>query len=96
MVRTYITRINNKKQCSFCKHAFQSVSDDYCSKKCMDADEIVDNVQKIIFCAKILKEKYNQTNDPNISKIINVLEISVSKTIANINSLEKEFSKYNG
>jgi hypothetical protein len=79
--------------CHYCGQEFKAVSDNFCSRKCHNLDEIADAVQKINYGVELLKEKPTINSDQIISDIIKTIETSSTEIAKNISSVQYEISK---
>ena len=91
-ISEHITKIKKEKLCNFCGTPIGK-SEKFCSKKCKEIDEISDSIQKISYCAELIKVELGPNHDRKISEMINLLEKYSYKISEKIVSLRDLSSK---
>lgn len=95
-MRRFRTQINTQKMlkmCHYCGQEFKGVTDDFCSRKCHNLDEIADAVQKINYGVELLKDKPTINSDKIVSDIIKTIESSSIQIAKNISAVQFDISK---
>ena len=80
------TSLSNRKLCGFCGSEIEH-SENFCSKKCLELDNISESIQKINYCVELLKDGNDTKSDNKNSEIVELLEkysFNISENIMSI------------
>jgi len=81
------------KICHYCGQEFKGFEVEFCSKKCHNLDEIVNNVEKINHGVELLRDKPGLVLDEIVADIVNKIESSSLLIAKNISAVQFEISK---